>query len=280
MAASGVNDKTIKRQRAIILSMTKEERRNPDLLKASRKKRIAAGAGMKVEDVNRLLKQHRQMADMMKAMGQQAGKRGPMAKMAQMFGLGGGMNMPSPEQIAEMQKQMGGPGAPGGMPKLPEAPPGLTHTYNRAPLQPSDPCAMPIYEYECQKCGHTLEALQKFSDKPLRECPECGRHQLKRLVSAPLFRLAGSGWYETDFKSEKERKRNILEKGDKEAAPAAESGTAKAEPAKAPKEEGTATAKARTVVTKSAKGGSGAGPKKKSAARPAAKPVAKRARKR
>jgi putative FmdB family regulatory protein len=75
---------------------------------------------------------------------------------------------------------------------------------------------MPIYEYECQKCGHTLEALQKFSDKPLRECPECGRHQLKRLVSAPLFRLAGSGWYETDFKSDKERKRNILEKGDKE----------------------------------------------------------------
>ena len=99
---------------------------------------------------------------------------------------------------------------------------------------------MPIYEYECQKCGHTLEALQKFSDKPLRECPECGRHQLKRLVSAPLFRLAGSGWYETDFKSDKERKRNILEKGDKEPAAAAEDKTpkpvkaeAKAEPAAA-----------------------------------------------
>ena len=82
---------------------------------------------------------------------------------------------------------------------------------------------MPIYEYECQKCGHTLEALQKLSDKPLRECPECGKHQLKRLVSAPMFRLAGSGWYETDFKSDKERKRNIHEKGDKEPAPAAES---------------------------------------------------------
>ncbi|MBM3606907.1 MAG: signal recognition particle protein [Alphaproteobacteria bacterium] len=136
MAASGVDDKTIKRQRAIILSMTKEERRNPDVLKASRKKRIAAGAGMRVEDVNRLLKQHRQMADMMKAMGQQAGKRGPMAKMAQMFGIGGGMNMPSPEQIAEMQKQMGGAGAPGGLPKLPEAPPGLTG-------KPSLPGALP-----------------------------------------------------------------------------------------------------------------------------------------
>jgi putative FmdB family regulatory protein len=139
---------------------------------------------------------------------------------------------------------------------------------------------MPIYEYECQKCGHTLEALQKFSDKPLRECPECGRHQLKRLVSAPLFRLAGSGWYETDFKSEKERKRNILEKGDKEAAPSAESGAAKAEPAKAPKEQSPATGKGRTVVTKPAKSaGPGTGPRRKSAAKPA-KPAAKRARKR
>jgi len=138
---------------------------------------------------------------------------------------------------------------------------------------------MPIYEYECQKCGHTLEALQKFSDKPLRECPECGKHQLKRLVSAPLFRLAGSGWYETDFKSEKERKRNILEKGDKEPAPAADQSaakteTAKAEPAKAPKEEGGATGKSRTAASKPAR--SGAGPKRK----PAAKPAAKRARKR
>ena len=111
---------------------------------------------------------------------------------------------------------------------------------------------MPIYEYECQKCGHTLEALQKFSDKPLRECPECGRHQLKRLVSAPLFRLAGSGWYETDFKSDKERKRNILEKGDKEPAAAAEDKTPK--PAKAEaKPESAAPGKSRTMVTKPAK---------------------------
>ena len=110
---------------------------------------------------------------------------------------------------------------------------------------------MPIYEYECQKCGHTLEALQKFSDKPLRECPECGKHQLKRLVSAPMFRLAGSGWYETDFKSDKERKRNIHEKGDKEPAPAAES----KEPAPAKKEvkaDAPAPAKARTMAGKPA----------------------------
>jgi len=114
---------------------------------------------------------------------------------------------------------------------------------------------MPIYEYECQKCGHTLEALQKFSDKPLRECPECGKHQLKRLVSAPLFRLAGSGWYETDFKSEQERKRNLLEKGDKE--PPAASDDKGAKPPKPPKTEKTADvaapAKSRRMAAKPAK---------------------------
>jgi putative FmdB family regulatory protein len=76
---------------------------------------------------------------------------------------------------------------------------------------------MPIYEYQCQKCAHHLEALQKISDKPLRECPECGKHTLKRLMSAPMFRLAGSGWYETDFKSDNEQKRNLAEKGEPEA---------------------------------------------------------------
>jgi signal recognition particle subunit SRP54 len=78
MAAANVDDRIIRRQRAIILSMTPQERRNPDLLKASRKKRIAAGAGMKVEDLNRLLKQHRQMADMMKALG--GAKKGRWAR--------------------------------------------------------------------------------------------------------------------------------------------------------------------------------------------------------
>ena len=82
---------------------------------------------------------------------------------------------------------------------------------------------MPIYEYQCSQCHHHLEALQKISDKPLRECPECGRHTLLRLVSAPMFRLAGSGWYETDFKSDKETKRNLV---GRDEAPA-ESGGAK-----------------------------------------------------
>ena len=104
IAASHLDDKTIMRQRAIISSMTPMERRNPDILKASRKKRIAAGAGVTVELVNRLLKQHRQMADMMKAMGASAGKRGLMGQLGQMMGFGGGMAMPTPEQIAAMQK--------------------------------------------------------------------------------------------------------------------------------------------------------------------------------
>ena len=59
---------------------------------------------------------------------------------------------------------------------------------------------MPIYEYECRDCGRRLDALRKISDPPLTECPECGRHSLKKLLSAPHFRLKGSGWYETDFK--------------------------------------------------------------------------------
>ncbi len=120
IAAANLDDRILKRQRAIILSMTPQERRNPDILKASRKKRIAAGAGSTVEQVNKLLKQHRGMADMMKQMG--GAKRGPMGKMAQMFGLGGGMPQPTPEQIEAMQKQLGGQ-LPPGVPQLPEAPP-------------------------------------------------------------------------------------------------------------------------------------------------------------
>jgi signal recognition particle subunit SRP54 len=120
LASANLDDRIIKRQRAIILSMTPQERRNPDILKASRKKRIAAGSGTRVEDVNRLLKQHRGIADMMKQMGN--AKRGPLSQMASVLGMGGGMPMPSPEQIAELQKQAG---QGGGMPKIPELPSSL-----------------------------------------------------------------------------------------------------------------------------------------------------------
>ena len=64
---------------------------------------------------------------------------------------------------------------------------------------------MPIYEYECKSCGHRLEAIQRISDDPLRDCPECGKPELKKLISAAGFRLKGGGWYETDFKSGKKK---------------------------------------------------------------------------
>ena len=141
LAASRLDDRIIKRQRAIISSMTRQERRNPDLLKASRKRRVAAGSGVKVEDVNRLLKQHRQMADMMKAMG--GAKRGALAKMAQAFGIpgaGGGMPQPSPEQIAALQKQFGpmpgappAPAPPAAAPKPVPPPPALVSSAPKLP---------------------------------------------------------------------------------------------------------------------------------------------------
>lgn len=64
---------------------------------------------------------------------------------------------------------------------------------------------MPIYEYECQQCGHRHEALQKISEDPLTDCPACNKSALKKLISAAGFRLSGSGWYETDFKSKNKK---------------------------------------------------------------------------
>jgi putative FmdB family regulatory protein len=78
---------------------------------------------------------------------------------------------------------------------------------------------MPFYEYQCSACGSLHEELQKITARPLRKCPACGRSTLRRLVSAPVFRLKGGGWYETDFKGDKDSQRNIA--GEKEA-PAAE----------------------------------------------------------
>ncbi len=72
---------------------------------------------------------------------------------------------------------------------------------------------MPIYEYACKECGHEFDVLQKISDRPLKDCPECKKPALRKLVSAPSFRLKGAGWYETDFKSDKEKKRNLAGEG-------------------------------------------------------------------
>jgi putative FmdB family regulatory protein len=80
---------------------------------------------------------------------------------------------------------------------------------------------MPFYEYECQSCKFYTEVMQKISDPPLVKCPSCGKRTLQKLVSAPVFRLKGSGWYETDFKSEKEQKRNLAVERE-ESKPAAE----------------------------------------------------------
>jgi signal recognition particle subunit SRP54 len=114
LANANLDERLLKRQVAIINSMTPKERRNPDLLKASRKRRIAAGSGTKPEDINRLLKMHRGMADMMKQMG--GAKRGPLAGLANMMGFGGG-GVPSPEDLAKMADKLPG-GLPPGMPKL------------------------------------------------------------------------------------------------------------------------------------------------------------------
>ncbi|MDZ5699379.1 signal recognition particle protein [Chelativorans sp. M5D2P16] len=134
MAAAGFDDKTFARQMAIIQSMTPKERANPDLLKHSRKKRIAAGSGTDAAQINKLLKMHRQMADMMKAMGGKGKKRGMMqgmmGGMAQKMGLGGMGGMPDlskmdPKQLEALQKEAEaaglsqGGGLPKGLPGLP-----------------------------------------------------------------------------------------------------------------------------------------------------------------
>lgn len=139
MANANIDDKMISRQQAIISSMTKAERKKPDVLNASRKRRIAAGAGVEVQEINRLLKQHRQMADAVKALSRGGGKN--LQKMAAMMGMGGGgadmarlqamgggkLPPPDPEKLKSMLPGLGAPGGPdlppGGLPGLPGFPP-------------------------------------------------------------------------------------------------------------------------------------------------------------
>ena len=92
---------------------------------------------------------------------------------------------------------------------------------------------MPFYEYQCAKCGHEEEVLQKVSDKPLKKCPACGKLTMKKKVSAAAFRLKGGGWYETDFKSG--NKKNVA--GDSKG----ESKTKPKDDAKTPKSKGDST---------------------------------------
>jgi putative FmdB family regulatory protein len=94
---------------------------------------------------------------------------------------------------------------------------------------------VPIYEFECSSCGSRFDRLQKVSDPDPTACPQCGRETVKRRLTAPAFRLAGSGWYETDFKKDGDRKRNLAEKG---------------EPAKVETKAGDAAAKAKPAEKK------------------------------
>ncbi len=129
MANMNIDDGLLKRQKAVIDSMTPKERRNPDILKASRKRRIASGSGAKVEEINRLLKMHRQMADVMKQMGR--GKGGMMAGLGNMLGMGGGAGqMPSQEEIQKLAEKMPDAG------KLPAQFPGLTNLPPKFPGLP------------------------------------------------------------------------------------------------------------------------------------------------
>ena len=74
---------------------------------------------------------------------------------------------------------------------------------------------MPIYEYKCSKCEHQFEVIQRFSDNPVKSCPECNKKSVQKLVSAPSFRLKGGGWYETDFKTGS--KKNIVDSKDEKS---------------------------------------------------------------
>ena len=94
---------------------------------------------------------------------------------------------------------------------------------------------MPFYEYQCKSCGHDLEAMQKVMDPPLKKCPHCGKSQLQRLMSAPVFRLKGGGWYETDFKGDQDNKRNLADRPDEAPKETATDGAKDAAPKDAAK---------------------------------------------
>jgi putative FmdB family regulatory protein len=132
---------------------------------------------------------------------------------------------------------------------------------------------MPFYEYECNACKHHTEVLQKISDPPLKKCPECGKQALKRLISAPVFRLKGGGWYETDFKSDNETKRNLV--GKEEAAEAKSEDKSEAKAETKPAESKPAESKP-TEVKSSSADKTAAKPVKAAKPKPAAKPAAKK----
>jgi putative FmdB family regulatory protein len=133
---------------------------------------------------------------------------------------------------------------------------------------------MPFYEYECSNCKFYVEALQKISDPPIRKCPSCKKQTMKRLVSAPVFRLKGGGWYETDFKSDQEGKRNLAagEEAESKAEVPKESAADAKDDGKKAETKPAADAKADKPE---AKRRTAAKPVKKAAAKPKARPRTK-----
>ncbi len=128
---------------------------------------------------------------------------------------------------------------------------------------------MPFYEYECQSCKFYAEVMQKISDPPLTKCPSCGKRTMQKLISAPVFRLKGGGWYETDFKSDKEEKRNLAVERE-ESKPAAEESKPES---KAP----AADAAAKPAEPKTPSVTTGAGAKKRPVAAPQKRAAAAKA---
>jgi putative FmdB family regulatory protein len=124
---------------------------------------------------------------------------------------------------------------------------------------------MPFYEYQCKSCGHTMEAMQKVNDSPLKKCPDCGKSQLTRLMSAPVFRLKGGGWYETDFKGDQDNKKNLADR------PEAEAAKDDKKPAADAKDAGGKEAVGKDAAGKDAGGKDAAKPTEKAADKPAEK---------
>ncbi|HET9836509.1 MAG TPA: zinc ribbon domain-containing protein [Rhodanobacteraceae bacterium] len=116
---------------------------------------------------------------------------------------------------------------------------------------------MPIYAFRCETCGHSFDRLQKLSDPDPSECPECNALSVKRQVTAPSFRLAGSGWYETDFKTDKDKKRNLA--GGDPPKKKEEPGAGKPEPVASKTAENSASKPAPSASTASSSGGATGG---------------------
>src|ERR1700744_4253570 len=131
---------------------------------------------------------------------------------------------------------------------------------------------MPFYEYECASCKFYSEVMQKITDAPLKKCPSCGKNTMKKLISAPVFRLKGGGWYETDFKWAKEPKRNLAGDSDGSDRKPAQAKSTDAKPADS-KSEAKPAAAEKPAASDPARASRGA--RKPAAKPPARAPAAK-----